>query len=159
MRIDNNTNRKLAPLLSFIIPGAGHLALGFHLKGLMLLIGSLADVMAMIRYADDSGGKFALLIVFLGLALPSFWFYSVFDTLQQSARLRFAEVNGHEPAQQPQASAWVQGIVVLAVALILLALVRAPSMLTPWVDTARIFSSASDHAFLCSYRFTDFPIL
>ncbi len=53
--------RILAPLLSFLIPGAGHLILGLHMKGLLLLLGTLTDIAAMIRFANEGGGTYALL--------------------------------------------------------------------------------------------------
>ncbi|TYP68610.1 DUF4097 family beta strand repeat-containing protein [Paenibacillus methanolicus] len=80
----------LAVLAAFVCPGAGHLLLGLHMNGLLLLAGTLADILAMIHFADLAGGRFALLLVYLGLAVPAFWFYSVFGTLQEASRQNHA---------------------------------------------------------------------
>ncbi|GGE01699.1 DUF4097 family beta strand repeat-containing protein [Paenibacillus nasutitermitis] len=140
MQTEKNPYRKLAPLFAFLIPGAGHLALGLHLRGLLLLTGTLTDIVAMIRFADESGGKFALLLVYLGMALPIFWFFSVFDTLQQSVKLQSIEEGQLETQQQAGALAWFQGVAIITMGLLLLALVRAPSMLIPWVDAVGTFA-------------------
>ncbi|SEO68893.1 DUF4097 family beta strand repeat-containing protein [Paenibacillus sp. OV219] len=127
-----------APLLAFIVPGGGHLALGKPLTGLLLLLGTLTDIAAMIRFADEGGGKYALLIIFLGLALPFFWFYSVFDTLQLKAKLRALEASTIvAAAEQLRTSGFItalQGISVIGLALILLWLVQAPEALLAALD-------------------------
>ncbi|MBW7476402.1 DUF4097 domain-containing protein [Paenibacillus oenotherae] len=139
MRVHKQIHQKLAPLLAFLIPGAGHLVLGFHLRGLMLLAGTLTDIVAIIRFADEGGGKFALLIVYLGLALPLFWFYSVFDTLQQRAKL--GESGELPEANRTRASASaMQGAAVIAVGLLLLGLVRSPNVLLPWLDAVGVYA-------------------
>lgn len=136
-----------APIIAFLVPGGGHLALGKHLTGLLLLLGTLTDIAAMIRFADEGGGKYALLIIFLGLALPFFWFYSVFDTLQLKAKLRAAEsasaqgteaaAGQSQPSQQTSTSGFIaalQGICVIGLALVLLWLVQAPEALLAALD-------------------------
>lgn len=131
MRTGKVYERILAPLLAFLIPGAGHLVLGLHLKGLLLILGTLTDIVAIVRFANEGGGTYALLIIFLGLALPFFWFYSVFDTLQQAAFLRQLDAQNENDAR----GVILQGAAVLAIGLILLALVRAPSVLSTWLDS------------------------
>ncbi|RAP73859.1 DUF4097 family beta strand repeat-containing protein [Paenibacillus montanisoli] len=126
----------LASIIAFLIPGGGHLALGRHLTGMLLLIGTLTDIAAMIRFADESGGKYALLIIFLGLALPVFWFYSVFDTLQQAAKLR---ATAAEPASEDPTRLGIgtvlQGAAVIVLAFLLLIFVQAPVVFQSIVDT------------------------
>ncbi|WP_274649150.1 DUF4097 family beta strand repeat-containing protein [Paenibacillus humicola] len=139
MNLQQSKSRLLAPVLAFFVPGAGHLALGLHLKGLLLLIGTLTDIVAMVRFADDAGGKYALLLVLLGLALPAFWFYSVFDTLQQRAHLNASPYGGRQD-RTPAAGTWLQGATVIAAGLLLLALVRAKSIFTPWLDLAGTYA-------------------
>jgi hypothetical protein len=131
MRTGKFYERIMAPLLAFLIPGAGHLVLGLHLKGLLLILGTLTDIVAIVRFANEGGGTYALLIIFLGLALPFFWFYSVFDTLQQAAYLRQLDAQNENDAR----GVVLQGAAVLAIGLILLALVRAPSVLSIWLDS------------------------
>ncbi|CAH1205061.1 hypothetical protein PAECIP111893_02280 [Paenibacillus plantiphilus] len=131
-------NRKLASLLAFLIPGTGHLVLGFHLRGLVLLTGTITDIVAIIRFADEGGGRFALLLVYLGLALPLFWFYSVFDTLQQLARLK----EGSSPLETSSSGlikSALQGVAVIAIGLLLLGLVRSPHVLSPWLDAVGVY--------------------
>lgn len=140
MRANKRVTRSWARLLSFLIPGAGHLALGLHMKGLLLLAATLTDLVAMVRFADEGGGKYALLIVYLGLALPVFWFYSVFDTLQEAAKLSSLQED-RLPAEQPKTAVlMIQGVLVIVLGLVLLALVRAPTVLTPWLDTAGVYA-------------------
>ncbi|UVI31337.1 DUF4097 family beta strand repeat-containing protein [Paenibacillus spongiae] len=140
MSANKRATRSWARLLSFLIPGAGHLALGQHMKGLLLLAATLTDLVAMVRFADEGGGKYALLIVYLGLALPVFWFYSVFDTLQEAAKLSSLQDN-QLPAEQPKTAVLtLQGVLVIALGLVLLALVRAPTVLSPWLDTAGVYT-------------------
>ncbi|MFC5648708.1 DUF4097 domain-containing protein [Paenibacillus solisilvae] len=133
MRTGKFNERIMAPLLAFLVPGAGHLVLGLHLKGLLLVLGTLTDIVAMVRFADEGGGTYVLLIIFLGLALPFFWFYSVFDTLQQAALLKHTEAQSVSGGSGITAA--VQGMAVLAIGIILLALVRAPSVLSSWLDS------------------------
>ena len=78
MRNSSKIKTTLAPLLAFLVPGSGHMLLGKPAAGLLLLLGTLTDIAAMIRLADEGGGRFALFIIFLGLGVPCFWFYSVF---------------------------------------------------------------------------------
>ncbi|WP_164545764.1 DUF4097 family beta strand repeat-containing protein [Paenibacillus albus] len=165
-----------APLIAFIVPGGGHLALGKHLTGLLLLLGTLTDIAAMIRFADEGGGKYALLIIFLGLALPFFWFYSVFDTLQLKAKLRAVDSSTSEVAAEPLRTsgfiAALQGIGVIGLALILLWLVQAPDALLEALDDigsyapgaglimiALIAASRRKHAMFKLGRFTASAIM
>ncbi|MCQ6562577.1 DUF4097 family beta strand repeat-containing protein [Paenibacillus mendelii] len=140
MRENKRATRIWARLLSFLVPGAGHLVLGLHMKGLLLVAVTLTDLVAMIRFADEGGGEFALLIVYLGLALPFFWFYSVFDTLQEAARLRGVQ-DSRLAGDQPKAAVIaLQGALIISLGLVLLVLVRAPTVLTPWLDTAGVYA-------------------
>lgn len=138
MRDQKRFHPKLASLLAFLIPGTGHLVLGFHLRGLLLLTGTITDIVAIFRFADEGGGRFALLLVYLGLALPLFWFYSVFDTLQQLAKLR----EGSSPLETGESGlikSALQGVAVIAIGLLLLGLVRSPHVLSPWLDAVGVY--------------------
>ncbi|WP_219838766.1 DUF4097 family beta strand repeat-containing protein [Paenibacillus sp. R14(2021)] len=128
----------LAPLLAFLIPGGGHLALGRTVTGLLLLLGTLTDIAGIIRFADEGGGEFALLIILLGLGVPYFWFYSVFSTLQLSAKLRHeaaereAELLGDTRTNREverhggiSFALIAQGIAVIGISFILLVLVQS----------------------------------
>ncbi|MFB9326470.1 DUF4097 domain-containing protein [Paenibacillus aurantiacus] len=114
----------VATLAAFLCPGAGHLLLGLPLKGLLLLAGALTDIVAMIHFADLAGGRFALLLVYLGLAVPAFWFYSVFGTLQESSRIKQA---AGEPSLQPGTLASVlQGALIALLGAIMLVFLAPP---------------------------------
>jgi len=129
-----------AQLLAFIFPGAGHLALGMPLKGLLLIACTLTDLIAMIRFGSAGGGKYALLIVYLGLTLPYLWFYSVFDALQQTAVLRDGRRDevGRQQLTSGQYALQGGGIVVLG--LLLLCLVRESSIWSPWLNQAGLYA-------------------
>lgn len=115
----------LAPLIAFLIPGGGHVLLGYTLPGLLLLLGTLTDIAAMIRLADESGGQFALFIIFLGLGVPCFWFYSVFGTLQLASRLRREGRRADEERQGAvSAKLILQGIAAIGLSCVLLILVQ-----------------------------------
>ncbi|SDX43993.1 DUF4097 family beta strand repeat-containing protein [Paenibacillus sp. CF384] len=133
---ESSRSTLLASLLAFLIPGGGHLALGRHLTGMLLLLGTLTDIAAMIRFADEGGGKYALLIIFLGLALPFFWFYSVFDTLQQAAKQREAAASpAMEESPRVGIGTIIQGVAVIGLAFLLLVFVQAPVVFQTIVDT------------------------
>ncbi|MBP3965465.1 DUF4097 family beta strand repeat-containing protein [Paenibacillus lignilyticus] len=133
---ESSRSTLLASLLAFLVPGGGHLALGRHLTGMLLLLGTLTDIAAMIRFADEGGGKYALLIIFLGLALPFFWFYSVFDTLQLAAKQREAATSSAvEESPRLGIGTIVQAIAVIGLAFLLLVFVQAPVVFQSIVDT------------------------
>jgi len=137
--MQRNGSLRWAQLLAFIFPGAGHLALGMPLKGLLLIACTLTDLIAMIRFGSAGGGKYALLIVYLGLTLPYLWFYSVFDALQQTAVLR--DGRRGEASQQPTPAQYaLQGGGIVAFGLLLLGLVRESSIWTPWLNQAGIYA-------------------
>lgn len=138
MRDQKQFHPKLASLLAFLIPGTGHLVLGFHLKGLVLLTGAITAIVAIFRFADEGGGRFALLLVYLGLALPLFWFYSVFDTLQQLSKLR-EDGKPQEPSGSGLIGSALLGVAVIAIGLLLLGLVRSPNVLSPWLDAVGVY--------------------
>lgn len=114
----------LATLAAFVCPGAGHLLLGLHMKGLLLLAGTLTDIVAMIHFADLAGGRFALLLVYLGLAVPAFWFYSVFGALQEGSRLKQAE--GVEPNRPRTWTSVLQGAALSLLGAVMLIFLSPP---------------------------------
>ncbi|MBB3112179.1 DUF4097 and DUF4098 domain-containing protein YvlB [Paenibacillus phyllosphaerae] len=122
----------LATLLAFVIPGAGHMILGLPMKGLILLAGLLLDLIAMIYFAGSGGGEYALLLIYLGLAIPVFWFYSVFDTLQQAARMKEeqGEAEERDTASERTAHA-LGGLSVVVLGLAMLVLLQSPLWLSP----------------------------
>lgn len=127
-------SRLAAGLLAFFVPGVGHLYLGYYAKGILLLGALLLDIATMIRLADSAGGRHLLLIVYLGLALPVLYFYSVFDTLQLTASPA-AKSPVREERPSP-ATVIIQGLAVLATGALLLFIVRMPGEFIPLFDRA-----------------------
>ncbi|MFD0715933.1 DUF4097 domain-containing protein [Paenibacillus sp. GCM10027626] len=131
---------RVAQLCSFLIPGGGHLLLGSPLKGLLILTGTLIDLAAMVRYASEGNGNYTLLIVYLGLAIPVFWFYSVFDMLQLTAKMRAKEEQEPEIPVQTGKGLMLQGFILAIMGLLLLILVHKVSVRTYWLSQAGIYA-------------------
>ncbi|WP_424768857.1 DUF4097 family beta strand repeat-containing protein [Paenibacillus sp. sgz302251] len=123
LRIKSQKNRLLAVLFAFAIPGAGHLYAGQHRRGLLLLAIFLLDLTAIVRLADSDGGRHLLLIVYLGMMLPVFYFISVFDSLQSI-----------ENAVEPKVFGISDGLLLLTAGTIMLILIRPPEMILPWMN-------------------------
>ncbi|MFC4100906.1 DUF4097 family beta strand repeat-containing protein [Paenibacillus xanthanilyticus] len=132
--MERSSRRKaaLAVLAAFVCPGAGHLLLGLHRKGLLLLAGTLTDIVAMIHFADLAGGRFALLLVYLGLAVPAFWFFSVFGTLQEASRQQHDE--DAAPVRQGTWAAVLQGAAIALLGAIMLVFLAPPEWLAELLE-------------------------
>lgn len=116
--------RWIAALLAFLLPGTGHLYAGQYSRGLLLLAGYLLDITAIIRLADADGGRHLLLIVYLGLMLPVFYFISVFDSLQSLER-------------DDSLAAFVgmrHGLALVAAGALLFVLIKPPDAILPWMN-------------------------
>lgn len=124
LRIKRTKNRLLTVLFAFAMPGAGHIYTGQHPKGLLLIAAFLMDLTAIVRLANSDGGSHLLLIVYLGIMLPVFYFISVFDSLQS------AEAVDHGPV----ALSRLHGILLLAAGGIMLILVKPPDAMLPWMN-------------------------
>ncbi|MFC4812099.1 DUF4097 family beta strand repeat-containing protein [Paenibacillus sp. GCM10023250] len=134
MREPSRFKTSVAPLIAFLVPGGGHLVLGKPGPGLLLLLGTLTDIAAMIRLADESGGKFALFILLLGLGLPAFWFYSVFGSLQLAARIR-REGLPAESERPGGLAAAAQGLAAIALACVLWVLVQTSVDFSAFIES------------------------
>lgn len=78
-----------SPLLGFLfslLPGAGHMYMGFMRRGLHLMALFFAAI-----WLSTLTGPFGLPELFSLLAAPVIWFYSFFDALGLSGRLRQGE--------------------------------------------------------------------
>ncbi|CAM4335690.1 hypothetical protein FHS16_002664 [Paenibacillus endophyticus] len=117
-------NRLLTVLFAFAMPGAGHMYTGQHPKGLLLIAAFWLDLTAIVRLADSDGGRHLLLIVYLGIMLPVFYFISVFDSLQS------ADAAHHKPATFNA----VHGSLLLAAGIVMLVLVKPPQAIMPWMN-------------------------
>ncbi|KRE32706.1 DUF4097 family beta strand repeat-containing protein [Paenibacillus sp. Soil522] len=124
LRIKRTKNRLLTVLFAFALPGAGHMYTGQHPKGLLLIAAFLLDLTAIVRLADSDGGSHLLLIVYLGIMLPVFYFISVFDSLQS------AEAEDHSPV----ALSRMHGILLLTAGSFMLILVKPPEAILPWMN-------------------------
>lgn len=97
---------------------------GQHPRGMMLIVSFMLDLTAIVRLADSDGGRHLLLIVYLGIMLPVFYFISVFDSLQ-----------GMEAeSEEPVAFRLMHGILLLAAGITMLVLVKPPEALLPWMN-------------------------
>ncbi len=124
--------RASAILLAFLIPGGGHMLLGRVAKGLNLLIISVLAVMAMIYYANTAGDQHLMLLVFLGLLIPSVYFYSVYDALQQLVKaVDEGQDNGFTP---------LQGLGLALAGIMLLALLHTPPFLARSLELAGAYA-------------------
>lgn len=133
-----------AALLSFTVPGAGQLYIGRIRTGLILLLSAVAVTVAIVYYAGVSGGRFALLLVYLGLALPVIYFYSMYDILQATSKSKGAPTSGSpipdaagadadsDFAARPAATR-LQGLGLIGAGLLLLALVRPTETTERWL--------------------------
>ncbi len=125
--IKRRKSKLLTVLLAFVLPGAGHLYSGKHPTGLLLAAAFLLDITAIIRLADSDGGRHLLLIVYLALLLPIFYFYSVFDSLQSIEREVAADA-------EPVPLRLSHGFLLLAAGLLMLLMVKPPELLLPWMN-------------------------
>jgi hypothetical protein len=133
--------RWAAVLSSCLLPGAGHFIIGRHARGLLLMAVAVLDAAMIVRLADAAGGKHLLLIVYLGMALPVLYFYSVFDILQRTAVNHTDDYSqtAHEPrpdddddSSYSQRVRFAVGIV--AAGLLLTSLLVIPDKLRPALD-------------------------
>jgi len=122
-------SRLLTIIFAFLLPGAGHWYAGSYSKGLLLFAGFLLDLFALIRLAEWNGGKHLLLIVYLGLLLPIFYYISVFDALQSL-----------DKKQSPRYALLTQGSALIVIGCILVLLVNPGQMIreqlefiAPWL--------------------------
>ncbi|EXX85327.1 hypothetical protein BG53_08825 [Paenibacillus darwinianus] len=134
-----------AALLSFTVPGAGQLYIGRIRTGLTLLLSAVTVTVAIVYYAGVSGGRHALLLVYLGLAVPVLYFYSMYDILQATSRRTpppdsnpNAEGTDAEPDADADvgtapAAARAQGLGLIGAGLLLLLLVRPTETAGRWL--------------------------
>ncbi|XEC94125.1 DUF6677 family protein [Paenibacillus tarimensis] len=128
--------RFIAGLFAFLVPGAGHIVLGRWDKGVLLFCLSVLDLLAIVYYANSAEVRHIMMIVYLGLALPSIYFYSVYDALQiltASAASKRRESSG-------RAVPVLKGISLASVGLFMLLFVHPPAMLRPWLELAGDYS-------------------
>lgn len=83
------TDKWISAILSIILPGVGHLYLGFVGRGLIIIGAFVIDISlltlatAMIFIVFPLG---IALVTLLGLVLPVIYFFSIFDALQMAER-------------------------------------------------------------------------
>lgn len=91
----------LAGLLSFLIPGVGHMYVGKMIKAIFIMLmiaGVITGIVQVAIYGDN-----VLSIVLLSLLLPIIYFYSLFDAIQSAdsfnERLAAEEWRGRQANQ------------------------------------------------------------
>ncbi|CDN43045.1 DUF6677 family protein [Paenibacillus sp. P22] len=134
----NNTQfqpkrRWLAGLLAFLLPGGGHLYIGRYGRGLVLLLAVLLDLAALVRFSDATSGSRALLLVYLGMALPALYFVSVFDALQIASRTGLSEDDARL-RPEPVGFAMTHSMILVAGGIILFFLIRPTRAVQPRLD-------------------------
>ena len=113
VRPPQRKSKWLAGLLSFLIPGVGHMYVGRMFKAIFIML-MIAGVITGIVQVATFGGN-ALSIVLLSLVLPIIYFYGLFDAIHSADKVNerhaVAEWQGHAsypngysqpmPPQQP----------------------------------------------------------
>lgn len=120
----------LTAVLAFLVPGLGHLFNGLYARGFLLMAGLLLDYVAIFRLADEDGGRHLLLIVYLCLLLPVFYFISVYDSLQRK---------DHEE-KEPKALRPIHGLLLALTGAVMMVLLKPPSLLQPWLNELAEFA-------------------
>ncbi|GKU76092.1 DUF4097 family beta strand repeat-containing protein [Paenibacillus sp. L3-i20] len=111
-------------LLAFLLPGMGHVYNGQYSKGFLLLAGLLLDYTAIFRLANSDGGRHLLLIVYLSLMLPIFYFISVFDALQSVER----------GSKEHSSIRFYHGVCLIVAGVTMLILIKPPTFMEPWMN-------------------------
>lgn len=122
--IASRWGRLLTVMLAFLAPGMGHVRLGQYGKGFLLLAGLLLNFTAIFRLANSDGGRHLLLIVYLMMLLPVFYFISVYDVLQAEG-------------DQPQSTGTLRlrdGILLAASGAFMMILIKPPAFMQPWMN-------------------------
>ncbi|MFF2890377.1 DUF4097 domain-containing protein [Paenibacillus sp. NPDC057967] len=122
--IKRQAGRLLSILLAFALPGLGHVRNGQYARGFLLLAALLLDYVAIFRLADSDGGRHLLLIVYLVLLLPVFYFISVFEVLQFD----------HEHKKEDVPLRLRDGIWLTLAGAFMLILLKPPAIMLPWMN-------------------------
>lgn len=124
LRITERKRAWLTAMLAFLLPGMGHVYNGQFSRGLLLLSALLLDLTAIIRLANSDGGRHLLLIVYLGILLPIYYFVSVYEALQLN----------DTPAEEKAPVRLLHGILLAASGLVMMILIKPPEALLPWMN-------------------------
>ncbi|MHA6480317.1 DUF4097 family beta strand repeat-containing protein [Paenibacillus sp. strain BS8-2] len=124
LRVTQRKRAWLTALLAFLLPGMGLVYNGQYSRGFLLLSALLLDVTAIYRLANSDGGSHLLLIVYLGLLLPIYYFVSVFEALQIKDR----------PAEERLPVQLLHGILLVASGIVMMILIKPPHLLLPWMN-------------------------
>ncbi|MDF2836106.1 MAG: hypothetical protein K0Q63_1746 [Paenibacillus sp.] len=124
LRITERKRAWLTAMLAFLLPGMGHVYNGQYSRGLLLLSALLLDLTAIIRLANSDGGRHLLLIVYLGILLPIYYFVSVYEALQLN----------DTPAEEKAPVRLLHGILLAASGLVMMILIKPPEALLPWMN-------------------------
>ncbi|REK71658.1 DUF4097 family beta strand repeat-containing protein [Paenibacillus paeoniae] len=122
--IRSRAGRLLSVLLAFMLPGLGHVRHGQYVRGFLLIAALLLDYVAIFRLADSDGGRHLLLIVYLVLLLPVFYFISVFEVLQFSD----AGKKDDTPLRLRD------GVWLMLAGAFMLILLKPPAIMLPWMN-------------------------
>ncbi|MNI06883.1 hypothetical protein D3C73_598780 [compost metagenome] len=84
----------IACLLSFFVPGIGHLYLGLMQRGLLFMVLLILDIVAVVSLVNASGGASIPLVTLFSLIIPVIYFYNIFDALQSTDRINIRYEHG-----------------------------------------------------------------
>lgn len=87
----------LSALLSMAVPGTGHMYLGLMTKGIAIMLLLTLNICAIVFFGVEYGGRgggSVLVIVLLSLMLPILYFYTLFDSIQQTEALNERRASG-----------------------------------------------------------------
>lgn len=93
-RPKHKKSKWVSALLSFLVPGTGHMYLGLMVKGISIMLLLALNICAIVYFAVSGSGGSVLIIVLLSLLLPILYFYSLFDSLQQTEALNERYASG-----------------------------------------------------------------
>lgn len=122
--INSRKSKLLVVLLSFLLPGSGHIYAGQYYRGLLLLAGLLLDVTAIVSLANSGGGRHLLLIVYLIILLPVLYFISVYDSLQSLER----------EDGRPESARALHGLLLILAGMLQFVILKPPPALLPWMN-------------------------
>jgi hypothetical protein len=105
-RSKKRRSKWIAGMLSFLVPGTGHMYLGLMIKAIVIMLLIAANITAIVHMAVN--GDNVLSIVLLSLLLPIIYFYSLFDAIQSTdnvnERLAAADWNAHAAMSDRQST-------------------------------------------------------
>ncbi|WP_438349134.1 hypothetical protein ACP8HI_26930 [Paenibacillus sp. FA6] len=83
-RLFSRKHKFIAGLLAALLPGLGHIYLGLFRKGVSFIFVLILDISALLYFSSVGMHINVPLLILLGLIIPIFYFYNLFDVLQSA---------------------------------------------------------------------------